>query len=72
MSTEVTIRFRDDGPIVVEGPVELVDVDGRPIAVESNKPNLALCRCGASRNKPFCDGTHRTSGFQSVIRAGEP
>ena len=68
---KVRIRIRDHGPLIVEGPVEVVDANGTPIPRESSKGNLALCRCGASCNKPFCDGTHRRHGFQSVVRAVE-
>ncbi len=53
---EVTIRPTKNGPLIIEGPVELFDTEGNRIMVE--KPRLALCRCGASSNKPFCDGTH--------------
>ena len=53
---EVTIRPSKNGPLIVEGPVELFDTDGNQITVEKNR--IALCRCGASSNKPFCDGTH--------------
>ena len=62
---EVTITPRDNGPYVVLGPAKLVDLDGTPIPYEGR---LALCRCGHSATKPICDGTHRTSGFESVIR----
>ena len=63
---EVTITPRDNGPYFVFGPVKLVDLEGRPIPYEGR---LALCRCGNSATKPICDGSHRTSGFESVIRA---
>ena len=53
---EVTIRPTKNGPLIVEGSVELFDTYGNKITVE--KPRLALGRCGASSNKPFCDGTH--------------
>ena len=62
---EVKIIPRDNGPYFVFGPVSLVDADGTPIPYEGR---LALCRCGHSATKPICDGTHRTSGFDSVIR----
>jgi CDGSH-type Zn-finger protein len=45
------------GPYIVSGPVTLTDVDGRKIA---HSDQMALCRCGHSNNKPFCDGTHLT------------
>ena len=64
----VTIRIRDNGPILVEGPVTVVDSEGQTFEVKSDKP-VALCRCGASANKPFCDGSHRTCGFDSTVRA---
>ncbi|HLG10860.1 MAG TPA: CDGSH iron-sulfur domain-containing protein [Dehalococcoidia bacterium] len=65
-SEEVTITPRDNGPYFVLGPVKLVDPEGRANAYEGR---LALCRCGLSVTKPICDGTHRTSGFESVIRS---
>ena len=61
---EVTIRPLKNGPLIVKGPVDLFDTDGNPIT--SEKPRLALCRCGASSNKPFCDGTHSVIGFQAA------
>ncbi len=63
----MTIRLRKDGPYVIEGDdVRVVDWDGREYVVE-RRP-VALCRCGASARKPFCDGTHRKIGFDG----GEP
>jgi 3-phenylpropionate/trans-cinnamate dioxygenase ferredoxin subunit len=61
---DVTIRATRNGPLIVEGPVELYDTDGNRVAVD--KPRIALCRCGASSNKPFCDGTHSKIGFQAA------
>ncbi len=57
------IRFRENGPLVVEMPVELVDHQGNPIPIPAGKEMVALCRCGASKNKPFCDGAHKSCGF---------
>jgi CDGSH-type Zn-finger protein len=68
---DVSIRVRDNGPLLIEGPVRLVDVDGKAFPISSEKPSIALCRCGMSGNKPFCDGSHKT-GFQSVCRAPSP
>ncbi len=66
---DVTIRFRDNGPIVVEGPVRIVDADGNDHRVSTDKPAVALCRCGESKSRPFCDGSHKESGFESTERA---
>lgn len=64
----VTIRLRKNGPYVVEGDaVQIVDWNGSPYTVE-RRP-AALCRCGASANKPFCDGTHSKKGFQAAEAA---
>lgn len=68
MTDNVTIRVRDNGPLLVEGPFHLLDGEGREYARDSAKPAVALCRCGQSKNRPFCDGTHRTCGFQSSVR----
>jgi CDGSH-type Zn-finger protein len=46
-----------DGPLIVRGEFALEDVDGSPI--ECVGRTIALCRCGKSRSKPFCDGTHK-------------
>ncbi len=59
----VTLRLRENGPIVVHGPFRLVDHLGREIPLPADKPLVALCRCGASANKPFCDGSHKSCGF---------
>ena len=67
--SEVNIRVRDDGPLVVEGPITIVDAEGAKFAVGADKPAVALCRCGSSGNKPFCDGSHRSCGFQAADRA---
>ncbi len=61
--SKLRIRCRADGPYVIEGPVEVVDAEGRPFALPTNKAKLALCRCGESGSKPFCDGTHKTIGW---------
>lgn len=63
---KVTVKV--DGPYLVEG-VEILDSRGKPYAVDSSKP-AALCRCGASANKPFCDGSHNRIGFKSGDTAG--
>ena len=63
----MVIRLRKDGPYVIESDdVRVVDWEGREYPVD-RRP-VALCRCGASGSKPFCDGTHRRLGFEG----GEP
>jgi CDGSH-type Zn-finger protein len=64
--SEVTIEVRRNGPLIVNGPVKLKDADGKLYAV---KERIALCRCGASTTKPFCDGTHSKIGFQAAETA---
>lgn len=51
----------ENGPLLVSGNVRIVDSDG---AVLYEGERAALCRCGGSSNKPFCDGTHKTNGFR--------
>ena len=63
---DVTIEIIENGPYIVPGPVELKDDDGN---VYPTKQRSALCRCGASTTKPFCDGTHSKIGFQAAERA---
>ncbi|KGQ21952.1 CDGSH iron-sulfur domain-containing protein [Thermus filiformis] len=62
------LRFREDGPYVLdleEGTRFLLNGEERRLA----RPKLALCRCGQSQDKPFCDGTHKRVGFTAP--AGE-
>ncbi len=67
----VTIRARKNGPYVVEGDdVTVVDWEGREYPVE--KRPIALCRCGGSTKKPFCDGTHSKIGFAAAEAAIGP
>jgi CDGSH-type Zn-finger protein len=67
--TAIRIRVRDDGPLLIEGDVELVDAEGNAFAPPANKPLVALCRCGQSATKPFCDGSHKTCAFVARQRA---
>ena len=61
--SEVTIQTRPNGPLVVKGSVQLVNAEGKPIQAPQGSA-IALCRCGHSANKPFCDGSHQKVGFQ--------
>ena len=58
-----SVEPRPNGPLFVRGRVQIVDADGRLVREDTR---VALCRCGASGNKPFCDGSHRRIGFQSA------
>lgn len=61
------IRIQDNGAYIVTGAFTLVDSQGRPYQIK--RAAVALCRCGQSSNKPFCDGTHSKYGFRSAERA---
>jgi len=60
---EVTITPYRDGPLLVRGPIRLTATDGS--AIECDRDPVALCRCGRSQLKPFCDGTHKLIGFRA-------
>jgi CDGSH-type Zn-finger protein len=63
-----TIRLRQNGPYLIEGDdVKVLDWNGAEYHVE-RRP-IALCRCGGSTKKPFCDGTHSKIGFQAAEAA---
>jgi CDGSH-type Zn-finger protein len=66
MAEPLLIRCRENGPLVLHGPCKIVDHQGNEFALPTGKDNVALCRCGQSRNKPFCDGSHRSCGFQAA------
>lgn len=64
---DVTITPRDNGPYLVKGPIQLIDIDGNEFKLD--RETIALCRCGGSTNKPFCDGTHSKIGFAAATKA---
>ena len=66
--SELVIRASANGPYLVRGPLTVVDAAGGEHAVADGK-TVALCRCGGSTTKPFCDGTHSRTGFQAAERA---
>jgi CDGSH-type Zn-finger protein len=63
---DVTITPTDSGPYLVKGAVTLLDADGERYEVTDT---IALCRCGHSSTKPFCDGAHERSNFAALDRA---
>jgi CDGSH-type Zn-finger protein len=69
MDPEVVIKVRENGPYKVTGPVRIVDVDGNEYNLADKGEAVALCRCGGSTTKPFCDGTHSRIGFEAAERA---
>jgi CDGSH-type Zn-finger protein len=60
---DVTITPYPNGPLIVRGPFEIVTSDGE--AVPQTRKTVALCRCGVSSIKPFCDGTHKLVKFRT-------
>lgn len=66
--SDCTIRILKNGSAMVTGSFEVQDVDGTAYAVEGE---AYLCRCGASETKPFCDGAHKSCGFESAPRVGD-
>jgi len=61
---DVTIKALKSGPYEVAGGAKVLDSTGKEYA-ESQIPPVYLCRCGASKNKPFCDGSHKDIGFKA-------
>jgi CDGSH-type Zn-finger protein len=59
----VVITAYRDGPLLVRGPIRLIEGEGQPLA--PRRDPIALCRCGKSRMRPFCDGTHKLVGFRA-------
>lgn len=64
------ITVNNNGPLRVEGDFLLVDSAGNAYGL-GGRTVIALCRCGLSENKPFCDGAHARQGFQSLCEARE-
>ncbi len=70
----IKMLFSANGSIVVGGDLnelKMVDSTGQPIDI-SGQAKIWLCRCGASKTKPFCDGSHETIGFQAAEKACPP
>jgi CDGSH-type Zn-finger protein len=67
MAELTKITALDNGPYLVKGPVLLLDAEGNEFRAE--RATIALCRCGGSANKPFCDGTHAKIGFRAAQKA---
>jgi CDGSH-type Zn-finger protein len=67
MTEQTRITALDNGPYLVKGPVLLVDAEGNEF--RADRSTVALCRCGRSMTKPFCDGTHSKIGFRAAERA---
>ena len=65
-----TITPYRDGPLIVRGDFRLLDQDGGEI--DPGRETIALCRCGKSGIKPFCDGTHKRSGFSAPSAPSRP
>ena len=65
-----TITPYRDGPLIVRGDFRLVDQDGAEI--DPGRETIALCRCGKSGIKPFCDGSHKRSGFSAPSAPSRP
>ena len=67
MTERTKITALDDGPFLMRGPAVVVDAEGNEFT--SERKTIALCRCGGSTTKPFCDGTHSKLGFRAAERA---
>ena len=67
MTEQTKITVLDNGPYLVKGPIVLLDAEGNEFFTQ--RATVALCRCGGSRNKPFCDSTHAKIGFRAAGRA---
>jgi CDGSH-type Zn-finger protein len=67
MTERLKIVTLDNGPYLAKGSLKLLDAEGDEF--RAKRATVALCRCGGSTNKPFCDGTHSKAGFRVAERA---
>jgi CDGSH-type Zn-finger protein len=61
------LTVRNNGPLRIEGEFTIVDMEGKEFGL-GGRTGLSLCRCGLSKNKPFCDSSHKAAGFQSEVK----
>ena len=66
LGERATVTPYENGPLIVRGPVELLTQDGQRI--EPGRKTIALCRCGRSGTKPFCDGSHKAVSFRATSK----
>lgn len=67
MAEPLVIRCRENGPLVIQSAlVQIIDHLGNVFTPPTGKETIALCRCGQSKNRPFCDGSHRDCGFRAA------
>jgi len=62
------ITVNNNGPLRIEGDITILDAEGKAFGL-GGRTVISLCRCGHSENKPFCDGSHKRTGFQSQVQA---
>jgi CDGSH-type Zn-finger protein len=68
MSDKAKLNFQKDGPIGLTGEVEIIDAEGNVLITQAK---TSFCRCGASKNKPFCDGSHIKIDFKAPADLGK-
>jgi CDGSH-type Zn-finger protein len=68
MADNTDIVVSPNGPLRISGTFIIKDAEGRSFDL-AGRSAISLCRCGGSGNKPFCDGSHKANGFQSVCEA---
>ena len=66
--SETKISVKNNGPLLIDGEFTVLDATGKRFGL-GGRTVISLCRCGASENKPFCDGSHARVGFASVCEA---
>ena len=62
--SDIKITIYENGPCVIPGNATYMDADGNEVTTKGK--SIALCRCGLSANKPFCDGAHKKGGFEAA------
>ena len=67
--SDIKITVRDNGPLLITGNITVEDAAGHMFDT-GGKETIALCRCGESKNRPFCDGAHKACNFEAAERAG--